>query len=42
MLISLCRFFRTVPSAILDEDVEIIQLMKIYNLGSPGKDGHDG
>lgn len=42
MLFSLCRFFHKLPSEILDEDVEILQMMKIYNLGNPGKDSHDG
>jgi hypothetical protein len=39
---NLCKFFRKLPSEILDEDVEVIQLMKIYQLANPEKDGDDG
>jgi len=42
MLISLCRFFHKLPSEILDEDVEVIQLMTLYHLGNPGEVGRDG
>lgn len=42
MIIRMCRFFHKLPSEILDEDAEILQLMGIYNLAHPGGEGHDG
>jgi hypothetical protein len=42
MLISLCRFFHKLPSEVLKEDAEVIQLMKIYQLANPGEDGSYG
>ena len=42
MLYSLCVFFRKLPSEILAEDAELLQLMKIYQLGFPGKDSQGG
>lgn len=42
MLISLCRFFHKLPSEILAEDAELIQLMGIYRLAHPEEGGPDG
>lgn len=42
MIIRLCRFFHKLPSEILDEDVEILQLVSIYEMAHPGEEGHDG
>jgi hypothetical protein len=30
------------PSQILDEDVEILQLVELYEMGKDRKGGHDG
>lgn len=42
MIIDLCQFFHKLPSEILAEDVELMQLMEIYKLGNPGEDGGGG
>lgn len=35
MVISLCNFFHKLPSEILAEDAEMIQLVQLYQLGHP-------
>jgi hypothetical protein len=40
--VNLCQFFHKLPSEILQEDAEVIQLMKLYQLANPGEDGHGG
>lgn len=42
MIINLCQFFHKLPSEILAEDVEMLQLMEIYQLGNPGEGGSGG
>lgn len=42
MLIDLCQFFHKLPSEILREDAEVIQLVKMYQLAHPGEDSHGG
>lgn len=42
MLITLCHFFHKLPSEILEEDAEVIQLMQLYQMANPGKGGSDG
>jgi hypothetical protein len=42
LIISLCRFFHKLPSEILAEDVEILQLVRLYELAHPGEDSSDG
>lgn len=42
MIIELCRFFRKLPSEILAEDAEMLQLLKLNQLGEEGKGGSDG
>lgn len=38
----LCQFFHKLPSEIMDEDAEIIQMMKLYQLVNPGEDSSGG
>lgn len=42
MIVQLCRFFHALPSQILDEDADIMQLMKLYRLVDDGEDSFDG
>jgi hypothetical protein len=42
MIISLCQFFHKLPSEILEEDAEMLQLVKLYELSKPGEDSYDG
>lgn len=42
MLIDLCQFFHKLPGEILEEDAELIQLMKLYHLAKPGEDSRGG
>jgi hypothetical protein len=37
-IIRLCKFFGKLPSEILAEDVEMIQLLQLYELGLPEGD----
>ena len=41
-ILGLCRQLHVLPSQILDEPVELLQLMKIELLGNPEGVGHDG
>lgn len=42
MIIFLCRFFHKLPSEILAEDAELIQLVKLYHMINPGEGSRDG
>lgn len=42
MLINLCKFFHKLPSEILAEDAELIQLMNIYQLAHPEEGSNSG
>lgn len=42
MLIGLCKFFHKLPSEILAEDAELIQLMNLYRLANPEEGSRDG
>jgi hypothetical protein len=42
ILLNLCQFFHKLPSEILSEDAEIIQLMKLHRLANPGEGSRDG
>lgn len=38
----LCRQFHVLPSQILNEPAEMIQMLNIEQLGNPEGGGHDG
>jgi hypothetical protein len=42
MILRLCQYFHKLPSEILAEDVELLQLMEIYRLANPEEGGPDG
>ncbi len=42
MLLGLCRQFNCLPSALYDEDVELIQLLAIERRGTPEGGADDG
>lgn len=39
-IIRLCKFFNKLPSEILAEDVEMIQLIELFELGSVEEGSH--
>ena len=40
-MLRLCREFKCLPSAVLAEDVELLRLLRIEELGTPPRDdGH--
>lgn len=41
-VISLCQFFHKLPSEILAEDAEMLQMMQLQALGNPGGNKGDG
>jgi hypothetical protein len=42
MILGLCRQFHVLPSQLLDEPVELLQLIAIENLGNPEGGGGGG
>ena len=42
MLLRLCREFKKLPSEVLAEDAELLQLIKLVDLGNPGEDEYGG
>jgi len=41
-ILSLCRHYHKLPSEILAEDAEMLQMMQIEALGNPGKGNAGG
>jgi hypothetical protein len=41
-IVDLCQFFHKLPSEILAEDAELLQLVKLYHMADSGKDSRDG
>lgn len=42
LILALCDKFHCLPSAVLDEDAEILQLLRIVELGGGDRDGEHG